>query len=159
MNKSLKFIAKYLIVIITTTFWSTSGNGYQPHSRDYIFPECSSCDLTVIKKIAYSDSHTVSARKAYRSGSYLQAIRISRDVLSRHPEDAPALLVLIKSMVKLGVVGQAADAAIRYAEIHHPDSAYINKAISQLYLVQGNQQQASRYHSRSKRQFCPFNCQ
>ena len=159
MNKSVKFIAKYLIVIITTTFWSTSGHGYQPHGREYIFPECSSCDLTVIKKIAYSDSHAVSARKAYRSGSYLQAIRISRDVLSRRPDDAPALLVLIQSMVKLGVVGQAADAAIRYAEIHHPDSAYINKAISQLYLVQGNQQQASRYHSRSKRQFCPFNCQ
>ncbi|MGB2142758.1 MAG: tetratricopeptide repeat protein [Candidatus Puniceispirillaceae bacterium] len=159
MNKSFISKAKYLIVIVTTTFWATSGNGYQPHRHDYIFQEFSSFDLTVTKKIEYSDSYTVSARKAYRNGSYLQAIRISRDVLSRRPDDAPALLVLIQSMVKLGVVGQAADAAIRYAEIHHPDSAYINKAISQLYLVQGNQQQASRYHSRSKRQFCPFNCQ
>ena len=159
MNISLKFVAKYLIVIVTTTFWSTSGNGYQTHWNNYISKECSYCDLTVIKKIAYSESHTVSASKAYRNGSYLQAIRISRDILSRRPDDAPALLILIQSMVKLGVVGKAADAAIRYAEIHHPDSAYINKAISQLYLVQGNQRKASRYHSLSKRQFCPFNCQ
>ena len=159
MNRSFISKAKYLIVIVTTTFWATSGNGYQPHGHDYIFQEFSSCDLTVTKKIGYSDSYTVSARKAYRNGSYLQAIRISRDVLSRRPDDAPALLVLIQSMVKLGVVGKVADAAIRYAEIHHPDSAYINKAIGQLYLVQGNQRKASRYHSLSKRQFCPFNCQ
>ena len=159
MKKSFISKAKYLIVIVTTTFWATSGNGYQPHGHDYIFQECSSCDLMVTKKIGYSDSYAVSARKAYRNGSYLQAIRISRDILSRRPDDAPALLVLIQSMVKLGVVGKAADAVIRYAEIHHPDSAYINKAISQLHLVQGNQRKASRYHSLSKRQFCPFNCQ
>ena len=83
MNKSVKFIAKYLIVIITTTFWSTSGHGYQPHGREYIFTECSSCDLTVIKKIAYSElthgirKESLSKRELFTGHSYITRCTVS----------------------------------------------------------------------------------
>lgn len=106
-----------------------------------------------------SDPLVNDARRAYRNASYLQAMRLSRKVLARHPEHHSALLIFLQSMAQLGILGQTAEAAIHYAERYHPNSADINKVISQLYLAQGNQRKAGYYHKLSKRQFCPFNCQ
>jgi len=106
-----------------------------------------------------SDPLANDARQAYRSASYLQALRLSRDVLARHPSNHTALLVMLKSMSKLGMTGQMADAAISYAERYHPYSATINTAISQMYLAQGNLRKASDYKQLARRQHCAFNCQ
>ena len=101
----------------------------------------------------------VDAEQAYRSASYLQALRLSRKILARYPAHHTALLILLKSMGRLGMVGEPAEAAVRYADMYHAQSPAINGAISQLYLASGNTEKAAYYHQLSTRQYCAFNCQ
>jgi hypothetical protein len=141
-----------LLVVLCCVLTADSA-GVLAESDSSAFLHMASRDITL------SDQLANDANKAYRNASYLQALRLSRDVLARYPEHHMAMLILLKSMAQLGMVGQTAEAAISYAGRYHAGSAQVNEAISQLYLAQGNQRKAAYYHSLSRRQYCAFNCQ
>lgn len=158
---------------------ASSYNTLSDRMRQLVFGICCYLLIAVFgMSSAYADTHTgidtgrtiyampasysaleVDAEQAYRSASYLQALRLSRKILARYPAHHTALLILLKSMGRLGMVGEPAEAAVRYADMYHAQSPAINGAISQLYLASGNTEKAAYYHQLSTRQYCAFNCQ